>query len=136
MLKIYITKTKRFAGTNQTAMYRHAHNIYKIIVSKSKRKPYIRSAYFNNEKVFLDYFWGHIHTKNWNDRARRLAFYECALELIRYAKTQPTIEKNADTSDILYRFIGKTKMGEQFAVQIKEDVSRNEKHFVSVFPFP
>jgi hypothetical protein len=50
----YETKEKIIGGTSYAEIYKEANLIYKHIESKSKRKPYIRSKYFNNEKVFLD----------------------------------------------------------------------------------
>ncbi len=136
MTEIYITKTKKLSGTNGTELFRHAHSEYHLIVLGSKRKPYLRSAYFNKEKVFLDYFWNHLRSKNWNDRIRRLRFYSCALDLIKNTRAHPTLESSISNSVKLHRFFGMNKQGERFAVQIKEYTKRKEKHFISVFPIP
>jgi hypothetical protein len=37
-------------------------------------------------------------------------------------------------SEILHRFSGTTTHGEIFFVQIKEDLKKGQKHFISVFP--
>jgi hypothetical protein len=96
----------------------------------------LRSAYFKKEKVFLDYFWQHLQEKNWRDRTRRLQFYPCALDLIRNSRVRPTFQINLNNpSERLHRFLGMTKNKEAFAVQIKEDLRRKEKHFIAVFPF-
>jgi hypothetical protein len=138
-MEIYRTKIAKLHGTSGSELYRHARTAYKEIASKTKRRPYVRSLYFKKEKVFIDYFWGHLDSKNWNDRLRRLRFYGCALELIRNSKKQPELsstDKIHKHNETLYRFFGETKEGERFAVQIKEDIKRDEKYFISVFPLP
>jgi len=134
-VEIYRTKTAKLAGTDYHEVIRKARRVYKDIASKSKRKPYIRSAYFKKEKVFLDYFWQHLQEKNWRDRRRRLHFYTCALDLIRNSHIAPVTVRNPNRpSEKLYRFSGITKNKEVFVVQVKEDVNRNEKYFISVYP--
>jgi len=138
-MEIYRTKIPKLHGTNGSELYRHARTAYKEVASKTKRRPYVRSLYFKKEKVFIDYFWGHLDGKNWNDRLRRLRFYGCALDLIRNSKKHPELAPTKDSakrSENLYRFFGETKDGERFAVQIKEDIKRDEKYFISVFPLP
>jgi hypothetical protein len=135
-MEIYRTKTDKLTGTDYHEVARKARRVYKDVASKSKRKPYIRSAYFNKDKVFLDYFWQHLQEKNWHDRFRRLQFYSCALDLIRNSRVHPTSKINPNnSSERLHRFLGMTRNKETFAVQIKEDLRRKEKHFIAVFPF-
>lgn len=137
MPKAYQTKATLLAGTNYTEVCRKARAIYKQISSRTKRKPYIRSAFFNKEKVFLDYFWQHIFEKRRGDRQRRLAYYECALELLQKSKIAPISLVNVDNkSEILHRFAGITKSGKKFFVQVKEDIKSRQKHFISLFPHP
>jgi hypothetical protein len=134
-VEIYRTKIARFTGTDYHEVIRNARRAYKDISSKTKRKPYVRSAYFKKEKVFLDYFWQHMEDKSWRDRVRRLRFYPCALDLIRNSHVTPVTVKNPNRiSEKLHRFSGVTKSGEIFVVQIKEDVNRNEKYFISIYP--
>lgn len=122
-------------GTNYGEIYPVAIAIFKEIKSKTKRKPYIRSIYFNKEKVFLDYFWQHLREKNLRDRTRRLKYYQCALDLIKNSKSEPTSKQNPNKlKEILHRFAGLTKNKELFFVQIKEDKKTSQKHFLSVFP--
>ena len=134
-MPIYLTKCLKLRGTDYREVSRRARRIYKEIASTSRRKPYIRSAYFKNEKVFLDYFWQHLQQKNWQDRFRRLKYYPCALEVIRYSNNAPIITRNPNNaSEIFYRFIALTASKEQFCVQIKEETNNGQKHFISVFP--
>lgn len=129
------TKSRPLSGTSYAEVYPQGLALYKQIASKTKRRPYVRSVYFNKEKVFLDYFWQHIREKNLSDKIRRLKYYPCALELIRYSHVQPVSKVNPNKrSEILHRFSGTTTSGAIFFVQIKEDLKKNHKHFISVFP--
>jgi CRISPR/Cas system-associated endoribonuclease Cas2 len=70
---------------------------------------YVRSLYFNKEKVFLD--------------------------LIQNSKFEPTSKENPNKrSEILHRFAGITSEKDLFFVQIKENKQSGTKWFMSVFP--
>ncbi|MSU75059.1 MAG: hypothetical protein EXS55_00885 [Candidatus Magasanikbacteria bacterium] len=72
----YKTKAKKLPGTHWWQVSRKAFGLYKQITSKTKRRPYIRSAYFNKQKIFLGLFWSHLHEKdNIRDKVRRLKFF-------------------------------------------------------------
>ncbi len=134
-LKIYQTKVKKLSGTSYDEVYPQAISIYKKICSKTKRRPHIRSKFFKKEKIFLDYFWDHLRTKNPRDRSRRLKYYECALDLIKNSKIPPTSKINPNkSSEILHRFTGKTENNDPFYVQITEHIRKKNKHLTSVFP--
>jgi hypothetical protein len=134
-VNIFKIKSKPLSGTNYAEVYPQGLALYKLIASKTKRQPYVRSVYFDKEKVFLDYFWQHIREKNLRDKTRRLKYYPCALELIQYSHVQPISKVNPNKrSEILHRFSGTTTHGEIFFVQIKEDLKKGQKHFISVFP--
>ncbi len=51
-MDIYKTKERIISGTSYSEIYKEANLIYKFIESKSKRRPYVRSKYFKNEKAF------------------------------------------------------------------------------------
>ena len=134
-MKIFQSKVRKLSGSDYKEVYGQARSIYKEISSKTKRKPYIRSAYFRKHKIFLHYYWDHLWTKNWRDRVRRLKYYLCAIDLIKNSKIEPTSKENPNKkSEILHRFTGITKNKEIFFVQIKEEKRSGEKHFISVFP--
>ena len=134
-MKVFQSKFNTLAGTDYKEVYPRAYGAFQGIKRKSKRKPFIRSAYFNKSKIFIDYFWEHLHQKNSSDRVRRLKFYQCALDLIKNTKEEPQIEKNPYKSlELLYRFAGQTKDKELFFVQIKENTKNDKKFFMSVFP--
>lgn len=134
-MKVYQTKVKRLSGTDYREIHSRALNIYRQIKAKTKRRPYIRSAYFKKDKVFLDYFWQHLWQKNWRDRVRRLKYYPCALDLIKNSRVEPISKQNPNKpTEILHRFAGFTKNKELFFVQIKEDKKTDQKSLMSIFP--
>lgn len=134
--QFYKTKINRLSGTSYKEVYPQAISIYKRLASRTKRRPYLRSIYFNKEKIFLDYFWIHIREKNPKDRTRRLNFYTCALDLIQNSKLNPSSKTNPKkSSEIFHRFFGKTKGNENFCVQIVENIKNKNKYFISVFPY-
>lgn len=134
-MKIYQTKIKKLTGTKYAEINKKALNFYKKIKAKTKRRPYVRSAYFDKEKIFLELFWQHLHEKlNFRDKSRRLKYFPCAVELICNSKYDPSAKENPNkNSETLYRFAGMTLDKELFFVQIKEE-KNGQKWLVSVFP--
>lgn len=135
-IKAYRTKAKKLTGSNYSEIQRRAFTLYAQIAKRSKRRPYIRSAYFHKSKVFLGLFWHHLKDKFSNkERLRRLKFYACALELIKSSKFDPVSKENVDKrSEVLHRFTGITAEDEVFFVQIKENKMNDQKYLISVFP--
>ena len=113
----YKTKTKKFHGTRYGDARANAMLLFKQIEKRTKRRPYIKSDYFNKQKVFFEYFWSHLFQKGPKERAKRLQYFEAALELIRNSRNHPTSEENPiKKGEILHRFLGQTKDGELFYV--------------------
>ncbi len=135
-MQYYQTKSGKIPGANFKDVYKIARKLYAGIKKRGKRSPHIRSAYFNNQKVFLQYFWGHLYAKkNWKDRLRRIRYFKAALELIEKTKIQPESKENPNNRrEIFHRFTAYTSEKEAFCVQIKEDKKSGQKHFISVFP--
>ena len=134
-MKVYKVRKSKLAGTSYREVYNKAFLIYKGIKSKTKRTPYVRAAYFNGGKIFLTLFWGHIQQKSWNDRARRLRYLACAIELMAKSKYPPVSKQNPNKpQEILHRFAGLTTENELFYVQIKENKSNDKKWLMSIFP--
>jgi hypothetical protein len=130
----YQAKSKKVAGTSYGEVLKNAFRFYDEIKKKTKRRPYVRSAYFKKEKVFLDYFREHIFQKSPKDRVKRLRYFKAAVELIQYSKNAPVSKENIHkSSEILHRFAGLTKEKELFFVQIKED-KKKKKYLMSCFP--
>lgn len=131
----YKTKAERLTGTHWRQVSKRALAFYDSIRKRTKRRPYVRSAFFSGEKVFLDLFWHHLHEKkNIGDKTRRLKYFVCAIELIQHSRIQPSTKMNPNRkSETLYRFAGITPNKHVFHVQIKKD-KKGEKSFISVFP--
>ena len=66
-MEYYQTKIKKIPGSNYREIIRQVNRIYKKIEKQTKRKMYVRSAYFSKEKVFFDYFWAHIKKTRYGD---------------------------------------------------------------------
>lgn len=135
-MKAYPVKSTPLSGTDFHEIRRQAFGLYNEIRKKSKRRPYVRSAFFNKEKIFLEIYWQHLYDqRNWHDRMRRLRYYPCAIELIQKSRFEPTSKENPNkSSEILHRFAGITKDQDLFYVQIKEDKNTSQKFLISIFP--
>ncbi len=135
-MQVYKTKVGKLSGSDFHEVHRKAFGLYTEIKKSSKRRTYLRSAFFDKEKIFLDLFWHHLFEKsNWRDRVRRLRYYGCALELIKNSRYNPNITKNPNApNEVLYRFYGASAENELFCVQIKENLKKKQKFLISVFP--
>lgn len=134
-MKAYHTNIPKLAGSNVHEVGQKALVIYKQIKNRTKRRPYVRSAYFKKEKVFLDLFWSHLYEKNWRDRVRRLRLFAAAIELILHSRYEPVSKENPNkASEILHRFAGMTKENDLFYVQIKENKKTGTKRLISAYP--
>ena len=130
----YQIKSKKIPGTDYGEVMHNAFSIYDKIKRKTKRRPYVRSAYFKKEKIFLDYFREHLFQKSPKVRMNRLRYFGVAIELIQGSKNEPTKKLNPNKKEeILYRFAGLTKERELFYVQIKED-KKKRKYLMSCYP--
>lgn len=137
MIQVYQTKIEKISGTDFREVHQKALFHYSLIRKRSRRRPYIRSAFFNRKKVFLNLFWAHLYEKpNFRDKTRRLRFFPCALDLLSRSRFRPMSKPNPNrNSEILHRFSGVTPTGEFFIVQVKEIKRSNQKYFMSVFPY-
>lgn len=134
-MKIFKIKSIILSGTNYREISKKAFGVYNQVRRKTKRRPYVRSAYFKKDKIFLSLFWTHLYSKNYWDQMRRMKFFGCALELIKNSRFEPTSKENPNKStEIFHRFAGITKNNDLFFVQIKEDKRTSEKWLASVFP--
>ena len=135
-MDVYKTKAGKIPGTEFHEVKSIALNIFKRIKKKSKRLPYVRSAYFYKDKIFLTLFLQHLfEKKDWRDRTRRLQYFEAAIELIEKSRFEPkSVENPNKKGELLHRFTGLTKDGGIFNVQIKEDKKSGKKYLISFFP--
>jgi len=92
-LRYYFTKNKKLPGTRYEDVFKKAFSVYTKIKKRSKRRPYVRSAYFGKDKVFLSMFWEHMYKKNWRDRTRRAHYFVCAIELLQNSRVEPLVTK-------------------------------------------
>lgn len=136
-MQVYKTKIRKLSGVHWHQVHEKAFDQYKSIRRKTKRRPYVRSPYFQKEKVFLQLFWNHLYEKtNIRDKTRRLKYFPCAIELIENSKVKPTTQVSKEEPNIhLHRFAGITPEGDNFFVQIKEERKRGQKWLMSVFPY-
>jgi len=99
---------------------KEAMAVFNQIKRRTKRRPYVRSAYFNKEKIFFDFFWTHLHQKGPKSRFKRLKYFAAAVDLIKNSKNHPVSKENPNKrTEIVHRFAGLTKEKELFFVQIK-----------------
>jgi len=134
-MKFYKVNCSTLPGSGFKEVHRHALIFYNRIKARTKRRPYVRCAYFRKSKIFLGIFWTHLFEKNWRDRTRRLKFFSAAIYLIRNSRFDPVSNENPNRkSEILHKFYGKTSDNKRFCVQIKENKRNSQKFFISVFP--
>ena len=63
-LNYFPVKSKQLSGSNYADVKKLAEKLFADLKRKTKRSPYIRSAYFSKEKIFLNYFWDHLKQKS------------------------------------------------------------------------
>lgn len=120
-------------GTSYGEVSKNAFALYDEIRRKTKRRPYVRSAYFKKEKVFLEHWREHLFQKSPKERMKRMKYFKASIELIQKSKNDPIVKKNPNNhSEMLYRFAGLTSERNLFFVQIKEDRKSN-KYLMSCF---
>jgi hypothetical protein len=86
----YKSRYASLSGSHSRELYQKAHAAQRALMKSSRRKAYVRSKFFKLQKVFLDTFWIHLSQKNSGERRRRIAFFVCALDLIKNTTNQPT----------------------------------------------
>jgi len=134
-MKTYKTKAIAFTGTSYKEVDKKATALYQQVKKRTKRRPYVRSAYFSKDKIFLGLFWSHLRGKNYWDQTRRMKYFGCGIELIRKSRFEPISKENPNKlGEILHRFAGTTAKNELFFVQIKEDKQSGQKWLISIFP--
>lgn len=134
-MKVHKVKTAVYPGTAYEEVYPPARKLYNQIKAQTKRQPYVRSAYFKKEKVFIELFWIHLNQKNRKERNKRLKYYACGIELLRSTRQQPITKKNPNKSnESMHRFAGLAPNGDLFYIQVKENRRTKRKDFMSVFP--
>jgi hypothetical protein len=133
-MKAYKSKTSLLPGSSYDEVLKLARKEYKKIENITKRQPYVRSTYFNKDKVFVSIFWTHLMQKHRKERMKRLKLYSAAIDLMRNSRCEPeTIFSEDNLSILLHRFYGITKDGTEYCVQVKQNKRSGRKDFMSVF---
>ena len=133
-MNLYQTRSRKLSGTSYSEIIKKARLVFHSIEKRSKRTAYLKSPYFNKEKIFLNLFWDHLNQKHQRERKCRLKFLPCAFELIENSRNKPVSKPNPnDKTEILHRFGGLTPDSTLFYVQIKENIKTGRKDFMSVF---
>lgn len=135
-MQVYKSKYSQLPGTTYNEIVAAARREYHIAQKRTPRRiPYVRSAYFAKDKVFLNTFWDHLKQKHPSEQVRRLKFYLAALDLLRNtACTAESIIERNNPDVFLHRFAGQTQDGQYFYVQVKDNRRSGRKDFMSVFP--
>lgn len=135
-MRVYQSKYGKYSGSSLDELIGTARKEYHLIQKRTPRRvPYVRSKYFIKDKVFINNFWEHLNQKSSKERVARLKYYSCAIDLLRNNTVSPDTIYTYDNMNIgLHRFYGKTKDGEYFCVQVKENKRTGRKDFMSVFP--
>lgn len=132
-MKFYHSKYSALPGTSLNEVLPLARKEFHIIQKRNpRRQPYIRSAYFKKDKIFINLYWEHLAQKHRADKVRRLKFYKCSIDLLR--NTTITPEVVLEHSQLLYRFYGESADGRKFCVQVKMEQRTGRKDFISAFP--
>lgn len=133
-MNTYKSKASLLHGSSYDEILKDARKEHKKIEKLTKRQPYVRSTYFNKDKIFISIFWTHLMQKHRKEQMKRLMLYNAAIDLMRNTRLDPeTISKKDSPGVLLHRFYGITKEGVEFCVQVKQDKRTNRKDFMSVF---
>ncbi|MDR1033089.1 MAG: hypothetical protein LBL84_03725 [Candidatus Nomurabacteria bacterium] len=90
--KYYQSRLARITGTNYTEVRGKAWAIYRDIETQTgNRNTYVRSAYFQKQKVFLKTFWNHLYDKRLGQRMQRMPYYAAAIDLLKNSRVEPEI---------------------------------------------
>jgi len=130
---VYVSKYRSTPSTSHAEVIKAARAEYHEIQKLSpKREAYVRSKYFKNDKVFINQFWEHLKQKRISDSIRRVKLFTPAIDLLRNSRIKPDVDATNETR--YYRFYGKTQNGQEYTVQIRENLKTKRKDFMSVFP--
>lgn len=133
--QVFKSKHGVLPGTSYKEVFKHSQEEFSIIRKRTKRQPYVRSRYFSKRKVFFTYFWEHIFQKAYPDRIRRLKLFRCAIDAVVNSSNAPTSKLNPNKrSEMVHRFMAKTKSGQTFYYQIKEEIKGKRLNIISIFP--
>ena len=130
--KYYQSRLPRIAGTDYYEILGKARAIYRDLDTQTgRRNTFVRSAYFDKQKIFLETYWNHFGDKHLGQRKQRIPYYAATIDLLKNTTVEPVTYLRG--KDKYYRFSGITKDNYEFIVQIKEN-KKGEKYHMSSFP--
>lgn len=134
-IKAYRCKTASLTGHRFVDIMPQARRVFRTLQKQTKRRPYVRSPYFYKDKIFFDFFWQHMQQKSVIDRARRLKYLPCTLELMRNSRHDPVSFIDVNQPGIIkHEFLGTAPNGVRFAVIVQEDRKTDKKQLLSLYP--
>lgn len=134
-MNFYQTKSPLSTGSNYKEIHRNYEKYFRSLQRKSKRQPYVRSAYFLKQKIFLNLFWVHLFDKTHNVRSIRLKYIPATIELLEHSRIDPVTILNLEAkSELFHRFYGLTKSKQKFVVQVKQIKSTGKLYLMSAYP--
>lgn len=75
-VKPFIVSTQKLSGSSDDKeVVKRAQDYFRVLMRRTKRQSYIRSAYFDKKKIFFTYFWKHLYQKPPKQRKIRVMFY-------------------------------------------------------------
>jgi len=133
-MRVYNSKATSLPGTSYIEVVKVARKEHDKIEKLTKRRPYVKSVYFNKQKIFISLFWPHLIQKKLVVRTERLKLYSAAIDLMRNTRCEPiTLFTKTDLSTMTHRFYGITKDKVEYCVQVKENKRSGRKDFISVY---
>lgn len=133
--RVYTSKYSLLPGSAYDEVISRAHREHNFIKRRTKRQPYVKSKYFSGDKVFLNIFWNHLVQKRRGEQTVRAKLYLCAIDLLRNTTFDPESIFGYDRpNEILHRFKGRSREGQLFVVQVRQNKKTGRKDFMSVFP--
>lgn len=134
-IRPYHCKTKPLVGHRFVEIMPRARGVFRALQKQTKRRPYVRSTYFHRDKIFFDFFWQHLQQKSVVDRARRLKYLPCALEVLRKSRHDPVTFVDIRRPGIIkHEFVGVAPDGMRFSVVVQQDRGTDKKQLLSLYP--
>jgi hypothetical protein len=82
-MNAYRSKYSPIAGSSHAEVIQAArYEYHKIQKLSPRRQAYVKSRYFNKDKVFINQFWEHLKQKHPGDQLRRRSFSYALLTLL------------------------------------------------------
>lgn len=134
-MNYYQTKSQLLPGSSYKEILKSSDKYFSSLQRRSKRQPYIRSAYFLKQKIFLNLFWKHLYDKAHSVRGIRLRYLPAAVDLLEHSRNDPITIYNIEAkAELFHRFYGITKEKNRFVAQIKQIKRSGKLYLMSIYP--